>query len=185
MKEFLEQSWWMLVLRGVIAVLFGVLALTLPGLTLLALVILFAAYALMGGAVSIYAAWKNRDHDSKWWIVLLLGVLSIAAGLLAIWYPAMTVLVLVVVMGANALVTGVLDIWIATRLRNEVSGKWMLLLAGGVSVVFGVFVLIFPSAGALALVWLISIQAIVIGILLMSLGFSMRAAGKPREPAHA
>ena len=110
MYELLLQSWWMLALRGAIALLFGVLALVWPGLTLLWLVALFAAYALLGGVVSIIGAVSNRQSDEAWWLILLLGLVSIGAGVSAIVYPGLTALVLVLVMGANALVTGVLDI---------------------------------------------------------------------------
>ena len=175
MKELLSQSWWMLALRGVIALLFGVLALAWPGLTLLWLVVLFAAYALLVGVVSVIGAVRHRSSDGKWWLILLLGLVSIGAGVIAILSPDLTALVLVLVMGANALITGVLDIASAIRLRKAIQGEWLLILAGIASVVFGVLVLLFPGAGALALVWLISVYAIVTGVLLLVLAFRARA----------
>ncbi|MGZ5894159.1 MAG: HdeD family acid-resistance protein [Caldimonas sp.] len=160
----------MLMLRGAIAILFGVLAIVWPDLTLLLLVALFAAYALLSGGVSIVAAVRSRGHDSKWWLPLLLGLVSIAAGICAVVYPALTALVLVLLIGANAFVTGVLDIAIAIRLRPVLRGHWLLVLTGTVSILFGVLVFTFPGAGALALIWLISLYAVVTGVLLLTLG---------------
>jgi len=175
MDELLLRLWWMLALRGVLALLFGVLALVCPGLTLLWLVALFAAYALLGGAASVIGAVRHRHSDEKWWLILLLGLVSIGAGVSAILYPGLTALVLVLVMGANALVTGVLDIAVAIRLRKAMRGEWLLIVTGIISIVFGVLVFLFPGAGALALVWLISVHAIVTGVLLLALAFRVRA----------
>jgi uncharacterized membrane protein HdeD (DUF308 family) len=181
MNELLLQSWWMLALRGAIAVLFGVLAVLWPGITLLWLAALFAAYALIGGAVSIIGAVKNRKSDEEWWLILLLGLVSLGAGVIAVLHPGLTALVLVLIMGANALVTGVLDIAVAIRLRKVIRGEWLLILAGIVSIVFGVLVFLFPGAGALALVWLISVYAIVTGVLLLALAFRARTWVRPRD----
>jgi uncharacterized membrane protein HdeD (DUF308 family) len=176
----IDQSAWMLILRGVIAIAFGVLAVTLPGLTLVLLVGLFAAYALLSGFVSIVAAWRSRGIDNKWWLTLLLGIVGIAAGIYAVVFPALTALVLVLLIGANAIFTGVLDIAIAIRLREAVKGTWMLVLSGIVSITFGLLVFFFPGAGAIALVWLISFYAIVTGVLLLALGVRARRAAHER-----
>jgi uncharacterized membrane protein HdeD (DUF308 family) len=141
-----------------------------PGLTLLALVAMFTVYAVLGGVVSVLAALRHRDSADDWWLVLLLGLISIGIGVIAMLHPALTALVLVLVMGANALVTGVLDIAIAIQLRKAIHGEWMLIVSGLASIVFGVLVFLFPAAGALALVWLISLHAFVTGILLLALG---------------
>jgi uncharacterized membrane protein HdeD (DUF308 family) len=179
-----DPSAWMLMLRGGIAIAFGVLAVLWPGLTLLALVGLFAAYALLGGGVSIAAAFRMRRSERKWWLPLLLGVISVAAGICAVLAPSITALVLVLLMAANALLTGVLDIALAVRLRHRMRGHWLLLLGGVVSILFGVLVIAAPDAGALALVWLISIYAILTGVLLF--GFGLRAWRAARQqPLHA
>ena len=188
MDDLLSRAWWMLALRGVLALLFGILAFMWPGLTLLWLVALFAVYALISGVVSIIGAVQNRRSDREWWLILLLGLISLGAGVIAILRPGMTALVLVLIMGANALVTGVLDIVVAIRLRKSIRNEWLLVLAGLASVVFGILVFLFPLAGALALVWLISAQAIVIGILLLALAFRARGWRKQvpiGAPAHA
>jgi uncharacterized membrane protein HdeD (DUF308 family) len=118
---------------------------------------------------------KNRDGDKGWWLIVLLGLISIGAGVIAIFYPGITALALVLVMGANALITGVLDIAVAIRLREVVRSERLLVLAGVASIVFGALVLLFPDAGALALVWLISFYAVVTGTLLLALAFRVRA----------
>jgi uncharacterized membrane protein HdeD (DUF308 family) len=179
MSEALLRSWRVYMLRGVVSVLFGVLALAVPGLTLLWLVALFAAYALITGAVSVYGALRNRKRDD-WLLPLLLGLVGIAAGIIAVVHPELTALVLVLLMGANALVTGVLDIAMAIRLRKVVESEWMLVLAGIVSIVFGVLVFLFPGAGALALVWLISFYAVLSGVLFLTVGFRARSAARAR-----
>jgi uncharacterized membrane protein HdeD (DUF308 family) len=153
--------------RGVVALLFGVLALAWPGLTLLWLVALFAAYALIGGGISVVAGIKFRKSADYWWLALLLGLVSLGAGVIAILHPGLTALVLVLLMGANAIVTGVLDIALAIQLRKAIRGEWVLVLAGLVSIAFGVLVFLFPAAGALAMVWMISVYAIALGVLLL------------------
>lgn len=175
MNEFLTRSWWMLALRGAAALVFGVLALIWPGITLLWLVALFCAYMLIAGVASVSAAVKNRRSGRGWWLVLLLGIVSIAAAFVAILNPGLTALLLVVLMGANALVTGIVDIVMAVRLRKVIRREWLLAAAGIVSVIFGALVLVYPGVGALALVWLISVYAITTGVLLLVAGFRARS----------
>lgn len=163
--------------RGAVALIFGVLAFLWPGLTLLWLVAMFAAYALLGGGAAIVGAVKHRQRDRGWWLILLWGVASIVAGIGAIFYPGVTALVLVLLMGANALVTGILDVAVAIRLRKVVQHEWLLILNGAAAIVFGLFVLFFPGAGALALVWLISLYAVVTGVLLLTLAWQVRKWG--------
>jgi uncharacterized membrane protein HdeD (DUF308 family) len=178
MKQVLAQSWWVLALRGACALIFGVLALAWPGVTLLLLVALFAAYAIISGVAALVGSLRTRNQRG-WWLLFLLGLVSVAAGVLAVVYPGITALALVLLMGANAIVIGALEIWMAVRLRAEVRGEWLLGLAGFVSILFGVFVMIFPGAGALALVWLIAVQAIVSGLLWLTLAFRIRSAAAP------
>jgi len=182
MNNVFLQSWWVLALRGVLGILFGVLALFWPGLTLLTLIALFAAYALLSGVASVVGAFRHRHADDNWWL-LLIGLVGIGAGIIAIVHPALTALVLVLVIAANALVTGVLDIAAAIRLRREIQGEWLLILSGIASIVFGVLVFLFPGAGALALVWMISLYALVTGVLLLALAFRVRrmVGGNVRE----
>jgi uncharacterized membrane protein HdeD (DUF308 family) len=172
----MDHSARMLMLRGALAILFGVVAVLWPDLTLIWLVAMFAVYALLSGGVSIASAFRIRRIERNWWLLLLLGIVGVAAGVYALVYPAMTALVLVLLMGANAIITGALDIAIAIRLRKVLRSQWLLVLSGIVSVLFGVLVFAAPGAGALALVWLISLYAIVTGVLLLSLGWRTRRA---------
>lgn len=175
MNETLLRHWWLLALRGAIAILFGVLTLVWPVVTLLSLAALFAAFALVGGAVWTFGAIRNRKADSHWWVLLILGAVSLAAGVIAALHPAMTMLVLILLVGANALVTGAMDIVVALRLRKYMQGEWLLMLSGAASILFGLIVLLFPlGAGALALAWFIGCYALFTGILLLVLAWRVR-----------
>jgi uncharacterized membrane protein HdeD (DUF308 family) len=184
MNETLLRHWWMLALRGGIAIAFGLLALLLPGMTLLWLVALFAAYALFGGAVWTFGAIHNRKVDDDWWVLLVAGLAGIGAGLISLVHPALTAMVLILLIGANALVTGVLDIVLAVRLRRRIHGELLLILSGVTSIVFGAIVFLYPlGAGALALVWLVGMYAIATGLLLLALAVRVRAWSRARDPA--
>lgn len=186
MNETLLRYWWMLALRGAIALAFGLLALLLPGLTLLSLIALFAAYALFGGALWTVGALHNRKVDDHWWVLLMAGLAGIGAGLIALVHPALTALVLILLIGANALVTGVLDIVMAVRLRRRIQGEPLLVLAGVMSILFGAVVFLYPlGAGALALVWLVGVYAIATGLLLLALALRVRAWARATGAAHA
>jgi uncharacterized membrane protein HdeD (DUF308 family) len=184
MDNFFARSWWVLALRGAFGILFGALALMWPQMTLLTLVALFAAYALLSGIASIVGAIRNRRTDDDWWVMLLLGFVSTGAGILSVINPAAAALVLVLVIGANALVTGVLDIVAAIRLRKAIRGEFMRAQSGLASVAFGAIVFFAPEAGALATVWLISMYAFVTGALLLVAAFRARAVVKGKEVPH-
>ena len=175
MDELLGRAWWMLILRGTVALLFGTLALFWPGLTLLLLIALFSVYAIASGVVAIVAAIRYRATHASRWVPLLLGICSVGAGVIAALVPGITALVLVAVIGANAIITGVLDLIAATRLHRRLRNAWMLVVTGVLSVLFGIFVLLFPGAGALALVWLIAVYALFTGALLVVIGITARA----------
>lgn len=175
MNQTLLRSWWLLALRGIVAILFGAAAILLPGITLVTLAALFAAFALLAGALWTFAAIRHRKHDPRWWVLLLLGLLSVAAGTVAALHPALTAVALILLVGANALATGVLDIVVALRVRQFIKGEMLLVLSGAVSVLFGAFVLLFPlGAGALALAWMIGLYAIVTGAMLLVLSLQVR-----------
>ncbi len=178
MSDLLVRSWWVLALRGVIAVVFGLLALMLPGITLFTLIALFAAYALLGGAASVFGAIRSRRADEDWWLPMLLGIIGIGVGIVAFLHPGLTALILVLLIGANALVTGVLDVVAAIRLRKTIKDEWLLALSGVLSIVFGALVFLFPGAGALALIWLISLYALLTGVLQLGLAFRLRSSAK-------
>lgn len=170
----LAENWWLLLLRGIAAVVFGLLAFIWPGLTLLTLVILFGVYALFDGFVALIAAVKGRHKSTPMWWLIVAGLVSVAAGILTFMYPQITGLVLVTFIGAWALVRGLFEIVGAVRLRKEISGEWLLIAAGMLSVLFGIAILVNPGAGALALVWLIGAYAIALGLPLIWLAFRVR-----------
>ena len=170
----LVRNWWAIALRGVAAILFGILAFAVPGLTLAALVLLFGAYALVDGVLNIIAAIRGRHAGRPAWILLFEGVVSVAAGLVAVLLPSLTALALLYLIGAWAVITGVLEIVAAVRLRRRIQGEWWLALSGVLSVILGVLIMVAPGAGALALVLWIGAFAIVFGVLLVALAFRLR-----------
>ena len=182
MNDMLCRSWWMPALRGVLAIAFGILALMWPGLTLLGLIALFAAYAILGGVASVVAAMRYRKSHEDWWLPLLLGIAAIGAGVIAVFHPGLTIVILMLLIGANALVGGVLDLAMAIRLRKTLHHEWLLALSAIASIVFGILVFLFPGAGALALVWMVSIYALISGGLLLALALRLRTtqAGRGR-----
>src|SRR4030095_6425709 len=142
------SSWWALVLRGVAAIAFGVLPFAWPQITLTALVFLWGAYALVDGVLAIAAGIKSHGENKRWWVLLLEGVLGVAAGLVAFFIPAITALVLLIVIAAWAIVTGAFEIAAAIQLRKYIKGEWLLALAGVASILFGVALLFYLAAGA-------------------------------------
>ena len=170
---WLARNWWAIALRGVAAVVFGVLALLLPGTTLAALVLLFGAYAIVEGVFSLIAAVRGRTDEPRW-LLALQAIASIAAGFVAFLWPGLTALVLLYVIAAWALVIGVLQIVAAVRLHSRIRGEGWLVLSGILSMIFGVLMMWAPGAGALALVLWIGSYAIVFGALLIVLAFRLR-----------
>ena len=175
------SSRWALVLRGLAAIAFGVLAFVWPHITLTALVFLWGAYALVDGLFAIVAGVKSYEANKRWRVLLLEGLLSVAAGVLAFVIPGITTLVLLILIAAWAIVTGAFEIGAAIQLRKYITGEWLLALAGAASVLFGFALLFNPSAGAIAVVWLIGAYAMVFGILLLALGFRLRGLAHSAE----
>lgn len=170
----LARNWWALALRGLFGVLFGLLTLAWPGLTLAALVLLFGAYALVDGVFAIIAAVRAAEAHTRWLWLAIEGLAGVVAGLIAFVRPGLTALVLLYLIAWWAIFTGIFEIGAAIRLRKEIAGEWLLALSGVASVVFGILLLLFPGAGALAVVWLIGVYALVFGILLLVLAFRLR-----------
>jgi uncharacterized membrane protein HdeD (DUF308 family) len=187
MLETLSRHWWAVALRGVAAILFGVLALVWPGITVFALVIVFGAYALVDGAFTLLAAFGNRDggrtRGSRAWLVAR-GIAGILTGIIAAVWPGITALALLWVIAIWAMVTGVFDIVAAFQLRKEMRREWLLALSGALSVLFGVLLVVWPAAGVLTLVVLIGIAAIAFGITLLMLGLRLRRERR-HDPAAA
>lgn len=170
----LARNWWAMALRGLAALIFGIAALIWPQATLTILILLFGVYAIADGILSIIAILRDRTYY-QWWLLLLEGIVGITAGVLTFIWPEITGLVLLYVIAAWAIVTGILEIVAAIRLREEMTGEWLLILGGIVSVIFGVLLVIQPQAGALAVAWIIGIYAIFFGIVLLILSLRLRS----------
>jgi len=170
-------NWWSFVLRGLVGVLFGLLALFSPGMALATLVYAFGFYAIADGVFNIIAAFRRNSATTAsqpWWGLLLSGVAGIIAGFTALFYPGITAIALLYVIAAWAVVTGILEIAAAIRLRRQMQGEWLLALTGLLSMVFGVFIAIFPGLGALAVLAWIGVFATLYGMLLIALGLRLR-----------
>jgi uncharacterized membrane protein HdeD (DUF308 family) len=173
-ESVVSQGWWTLVLRGVMAILFGALAFLLPGVTLGALVLLFGAFALVDGIAAVILGIKEYGDRQRWWATLLVGIVSALAGIVTFLMPGITTFALLVVIAYWAIVRGVFEIAAAIRLRDAIEGEWLLALAGVLSIAFGMVMLAFPGAGALALVFWIGAFAFVSGVVFIALGFRLR-----------
>src|SRR5580704_9899795 len=171
MLHTLTANWWALALRGVVAVLFGLLTLFLPGITLVTLVLLFGAYALVDGVFNVLAFFRVA---SRQWALLIEGVVGIIAGILTFAWPAITAIALLYVIAFWAIFTGIFEIIAGIRLRKVIANEWLLLLMGAVSLLFGLFILFAPGAGALAIVLWIGAYALVFGVFLLALAFRLR-----------
>lgn len=183
MAEYLYQNRWLIGLRGLVAVVFGVLAFLWPGMTAVALVFLFAAYTIVDGILNIASAFRTRTANDRWWLLLLEGIVDIATGVIAFIFPTLAAIVLVFVFAIWAIVTGLLQLIMAIRLRREITNEWLLGLGGVASILLGVIMIINPGAGLIGLVWAIAGYAIVFGVLMIVLAFRAgRMADTRRGP---
>lgn len=178
MRLALATNWWALVIRGLAAVLLGVLALVWPGITLVALVFLFAGYSLVDGVAALVGAVRAMEHHDRWGVLVLEGIVGIAAAVVTLAWPAITAIALVYVIAAWAIITGALEIAAAIRLRRHVSGEWLLILGGIASLAFGILLMIAPLAGALVIAIWVGVYALFFGVMLMALGFRLRSWGR-------
>jgi uncharacterized membrane protein HdeD (DUF308 family) len=185
MLDVLSRYWWAYVARGIVAILFGILAYAWPGITLATLIIFFGAFAFLDGIFLIIKTIGNWGGREDRWLLLLEGLLGIGIGLLTFVAPGVTTLVLVFYIAVWSLSTGVLEIATAIRLRKEIQGEGWLILSGIASIIFALLLMVFPGVGALGLIWLIALYAIIFGILLLALGFKLRGAQKTSQPAKA
>jgi len=174
MLHAMAKGWWLVLLRGIAAIVFGVLAFVWPGLTLLTLVLFYGAYALIDGVVALISAFSGGAKPVPTWWLILVGLFGIAAGLVTFLWPGITALVLIIFIGVWSIAHGIFEIVGAIKLRKEIDNEWWLILAGALSVLFGIVVLALPGAGALALIWVIGAYAIVFGVLLVGLSLRLR-----------
>jgi uncharacterized membrane protein HdeD (DUF308 family) len=183
MEHGLVRNWWVLALRGVLAIAFGVLVFLWPGLAWVVIVGMFAAYALLDGILAIVAAVTGHAHGGRLWGLILEGVVGIAAGVLTLAWPGVTGMILLYFIGFWAIFTGVFEIAAAIRLRKDITGEWALALAGIVSVGFGLAILFVPAAGAVAIAWLIGAYAVTFGVVMLALAFRLRSWSRGRSAA--
>lgn len=169
----LADNWWFLALRGLAAIAFGIMAFAWPGITLLTLVLLFSAYAVVNGILTMVQAFSCRQGRSG--SLVLEGVISLLAGIVAFLMPGITTLALLALIAAWAIVSGIFEIVAAIRLRKVIEHEWLLVLAGILSILLGIALIVRPAATALALVWWVASFAIVFGVLLVALAFRVRS----------
>ncbi|WP_134733330.1 HdeD family acid-resistance protein [Amycolatopsis nivea] len=177
-----RRAWPLVLTRGILGVLFGVLALVWPGITVLALAFLFGIYVLIDAVGAIMQAFRPGDGTHRI-AYALLGVLGLVAGIMTLVWPGVTVLVLATLVGAWAVVTGIMEIVAAIRLRKQITGEAFLIVAGALSVIAGVLVLFHPIAGAFGVALLIGIYAVIYGVTLVVLSFRLRSLAKSADPA--
>jgi len=180
--DTLSRNWWVVLLRGLAGILFGVSTFFAPGISLAALVLVYGAYAFADGVLAIVSGIRRRGTSDRWWLLLLEGVVGVIAGLVTLFWPGITALALLFVIAAWALVTGAFEIAAAIQLRKSIKDEWLLALSGVLSIVFGVLLVLFPGAGALAVVIWIGAYAFLFGTLLVVLAFRLRAAGRHGTP---
>ena len=169
LKQIVAKHWWILLVRGLVAILFGLCAFIYPGLTLASLVLLYGAYCLADGIVALFGG------VGGFWRSLLLGIVGILAGLATFAYPGLTAIVLLYLIAGWAIVRGIFEIVIAIEFRKVLVGEWMLIVAGVVSILFGALLIMNPGAGALSVIWIIGGYALVFGALLVALSFRVKA----------
>lgn len=177
MLEALQKRWWLVLIRGIAAIAFGVLALIWPGITLLSLVLLYGAYALIDGLTGLGVAVFGADGltgGDRWWLALI-GLFGVAAGIVTFVWPGITGLVLAYVIGFWAIVTGLTEIFAAIRLRKEIDNEWWLGLSGLLVLILGLIIVFRPLTGALALITWIAFFSIAWGIALVILSFRVRS----------
>lgn len=168
MFELLSRHWWLVLLRGIAGVLFGIAAFAWPTLTLLTLVTLFGIYAFADGIIAIWLSFTKREGQGYWWQMLLVGIVSLAAGVVTFLWPGKTAVFLLLAIAVWAVIHGVFEIAAAIQVRHEMKGEWLLILAGILSIVFGLALIARPAVGALAMVWLIGSYSFAFGLVLIA-----------------
>lgn len=170
----IARWWWTFIIRGLVAVAFGVLAFLAPTWGIAVLVALFGAWALVDGVMGLVGGIRSRGRDRSWWLSILEGIVGIVAGVFAFLFPVAAAGALILIIAAWAIITGVFEIVAAIRLREQIRGEFWLGLAGVASILYGVVIFLFPAAGALSIVWLIGSFAIAFGVFLLILGWRLR-----------
>jgi uncharacterized membrane protein HdeD (DUF308 family) len=180
--DTLARNWWVVLLRGIAGILFGLATFFWPGISFYALVLLFGAFAFADGVLAIISAIRGGRENDRWWVLLLQGIAGIAAGLVTLVWPDISALALIYVIAAWALVTGGFEIAAAIRLRKVITGEWLLVISGIASVLLGVMLMLFPGPGALVLTLWVGAYALVSGVLLTFLALKLRSWDKTHHP---
>ena len=173
MNNLLAQNWWALALRGIAAIIFGIVAFALPGVTLTVLVLVFAAYLLLDGVFALVAGLKAAEQHQRWGALALEGILDLVAGVAVVMWPGLTLVVFVYMAAFWALASGIALLVAAFRLHRQ-HGEWMMILSGLLSIAWGILVVLFPIAGILAWAWWIGAYALIFGIVMLTLAFRLR-----------
>ena len=181
MDNTLARNWWLVVLRGILAILFGLTAFVWPAITLVVLVWIFGIYALADGLVSVGTGLSRTKDSPRWWAFVVEGLVSIVAAVIALIWPQLATLAIVLLIAGWAVLTGILEIVAAIRLRHEINNEWLLALGGIISIVLGVFLFLQPFAGGIAIIWTIAAYAMIFGVLLIALGFRLRNRSVPTD----
>jgi uncharacterized membrane protein HdeD (DUF308 family) len=182
MIHVVTRNWWAWLIRGIVAIVFGVLAFTWPGATIVAIGILFGAYALVDGVFAIIATIRAAEAHQRWWPLLIEGIVGILIAGITFYDVRVTLFALYLTIAAWAFITGIFEIVAAVQLRKQIANEFWLILGGIASIVFGVLMLWYPRAGALAVIWLIGAYAIVFGILMIAFSFRLRSIASATAP---
>jgi uncharacterized membrane protein HdeD (DUF308 family) len=174
MLRMYGKYWWSFLIRGILATLFGVVAIVIPGLTLEFLAILLAAFLVADGVLSFIVSFRGRHLGPRWGFLLFEGLVGVSLGLFTLVWPGVTVLAIVLIIGFWALITGVVEILAAVKLRDEVEGEWLLGLGGILSILFSIVLFTNPGVGAVAMVWVIGVYTILFGTSMIFLGIRLR-----------
>jgi len=174
MLNVLANNWWVVLLRGIAAIVFGSLALLWPQISISVLVLLFGIFAIADGIFSIVSELRRYGEHARWWVLVFEGVAGVGIGIVAIAWPQITAVIFVYLIASWGLITGILEILAAIRLRNELEGEWFLVLIGLLSIAFGALIFFFPDAGLIALAWILGIYAIMFGLLLIPLSLKLK-----------
>jgi uncharacterized membrane protein HdeD (DUF308 family) len=175
MIDRITSHWWLFLIRGLLALALGIAVPFFQVAAIFAIAILVGAYCFADGVVAIVAAFRMSHAGGSWWWLVLEGILGIAVGVVTFFYPGITIFALAYLVGAWAIVTGVLSIASAIRLRQHVPNEWLWMIGAVLSIIFGILVYIAPVFGLLFIVWMVSIYAILAGIFFIWLAFRLRA----------
>jgi len=175
MLHSIARNWWLIALRGVAAIVFGVLCFAFPSNTIYALVIVFGIYAIFDGVLAAIVSFQVREVDNQWWVLLLEGLAGILVGILAITKTVVTAEALLFVIAFWAIFTGIMEIIAAIYLRREIDNEWLLILTGILSIILGVLLVVYPMAGSLAVIWVVGFYAIFFGVLMLFFAFEVRS----------